>query len=183
MSKVTAQQITDWKKQHTEVYQMPIDDRVCYLRAPQMVDWKRAFTIMQKSGDIGFAEEMLATCWLGGDEEIRTKDDYFLSARKEIASLFNYSEAILTPAENRSSKITIDEFNCVVRVITREDLKLADKRNPSNKPFVTQEALFDLICIEKDEAFNDKNNASLRFPLYQAIENLQNQKAAQLKKL
>ncbi|WP_199118712.1 hypothetical protein [Pedobacter sp. ASV28] len=183
MSKVTTQQIAEWKKQYTEVYQLPIEDKVCYLRAPQMVDWKRAFTSMQKGGDIGFAEEMLASCWLGGDEEIRSKDDYFLSARKEIASLFNYTDAVITPTESRGNKITIDGLTCTIRVITREDLKLADKKNPSNKPFVTQEALFELICTEKDEAFNDKNNASLRFPLYQAIESLQNQKAAQLKKL
>lgn len=182
-NKVTQAQIEAWKVQFTDVYQLPVEDKVCYIRAPRMMDWKRAFNAMQKSGDIAFAEEMLNAVWLGGDEEIKSKDEYFLPLRKELVSLFNYADAGLTPCAGRNTEVRIEGHRCLVRVITREDLKIAERKNPSGKPFVTQETLFDLVCLEKDEAFEDKDNAKIRFPLYQAIESLQNQKIAQLKKL
>ena len=35
-----------------------------------------------------------------------------------------------------NSIITIEGFSCKVRVITRNDIKIAEKKNPSGKPFV-----------------------------------------------
>lgn len=181
--KVTQTQINAWKEQHQDIYMVPVADKVCYIRAPKMQDWKRSMIALQKNGDIAFAEEMLSALWLGGDPEIKTLDEYFLPLRKELTSLFNYDDAVITPADNRSSVIMVNHAKCVLRVITRDDLKQAEKRNPGGKPFVTQEVLFEIVCLEKDPVFEDKNNAELRFPLYQAIEQLQNQKSAQLKKL
>lgn len=182
MSKITEKQINDWKEQYGEVYELPVEDKTAYLRNPKMVDYKRAFTAMQKTGDLGFAEELLACIMIGGDEEIRTNDEYFMPARKVLTEVFNYDDAEIVTTGNKSV-ITIGDFNCTVRVITRDDIKLAEKKNPSGKPFVTQEKLFEMVCLEMDEAFKDKNDASVRFPLYQAIENLQNKKIAILKKL
>lgn len=181
--KINDKQIQDWKDTHGDVWKFPVDDKVCYLRGPKMIDYKRAFTAMQKSGDIAFGEEMLSALWLGGDMEIRSNDDYFFPARKELIDFFNYPDAETATLEGRQTEITIDEHKCIVRVITREDLRIAEKKNPGGKPFVTQEKLFEMICIEKSEPFNDKNNAAIRFPLYAAIERLQNQKVAILKKL
>lgn len=182
MQKINDKQIQDWKEQYGGIYELPVDDKVAYLREPNMKDFKRAFTAMQTSGDLAFGEEMINLLFIGGDEEIKTNDDYFLPARKEMAAFFNFDEAEISKEGNKSI-ITIGGASCKVRVITRDDLKLAEKKNPSGKPFVTQEKLFEAVCIEKDEAFNDRDNAAIRFPLYQAIEKLQNQKIAIIKKL
>lgn len=183
MQKINEKQISDWKEQYGTIYELPVEDKVAYLREPKMKDFKRAFTAMQNSGDLAFGEEMINVLFIGGDEEIKTNDDYFLPARKEIKEFFNFDEAEITKEGKNNSIITIEGFSCKVRVITRNDLKIAEKKNPSGKPFVTQEKLFEAVCIEKDEAFNDRDNASIRFPLYQAIEKLQNQKIATIKKL
>lgn len=183
MKTATTEQIDQWKEKHGGVYAFPVDDKQAYLREPNMFDFKRAFSAMQKDGDIAFGEEMLSALWIDGDEEIKKVDDYFLPARKKMIDFFNYDDAVTIPLEKRQTEITIGESKCVVRVITREDIRLAEKKNPSGKPFVTAEKLFEMICIEKDEVFNDKNNAEIRFPLYKVIEELQNQKVATLKKL
>ncbi|MDV6170234.1 hypothetical protein R1T16_17490 [Flavobacterium sp. DG1-102-2] len=176
-------QIKDWKAQYGDVWEFPVDDKKAYLRDPKMTDFKRAFTAMQNEGDIAFGEEMLTSLWIGGDTDIKTNDEYFLPARKSLIKFFNYDDAETTTLEGRQTEIKIGEARCVVRVITREDLRIAEKKNPSNKPFVTQEKLFEMVCVEKDAFFDDKNNAAIRFPLYQAMERLQNQKVAILKKL
>lgn len=183
MQKIDDKQINEWKEKHGSVYELPVEDKVAYLREPKMKDFKRAFTAMQNNGDLAFGEEMINLLFIGGDEEIKTNDDYFLPARKEIKEFFNFDEAEIAKEGKNNSIITIGEFSCKVRIITRNDLKLAEKKNPSGKPFVTQEKLFEAVCVEKDEAFNDRDNASIRFPLYQAIEKLQNQKVAIIKKL
>lgn len=180
--KIDNTQIQEWKEKYGSVYALPVEDKTAYLREPKMKDFKRAFTAMQNSGDLAFGEEMINILFIGGDEEIKTDDNYFFPARKEVKEFFNFDEAEITKEKNNSI-ITIGEAVCKVRIITRDDLKIAEKENPSGKPFVTQEKLFDRICLEKDEAFNDRDNASLRFPLYQAIEKLQSQKVAIIKKL
>jgi len=179
---MTQKQINEWKEKYGEVFALPVEDKTAYLRKPNMTDFKQAFSAMQKDGEVTYGEVMLNSLFIGGDTEIKTNDDYFLPARKELTDFFNFDEAELTP-EGNTTIICIAGAKCKVRLITRNDIKIAEKKNPSGKPFVTQEQLFDLVCLEKEDAFKDKNDAAIRFPLYQAIEKLQNKKVASLKKL
>jgi len=181
MAKPTNKELIELQDKHGDLYDLPVGDKLAILRAPKMADYKRAFTAMQKGGDIAFGEAMLEALMVAGDKEIKTIDDYFLPARKELMDFFNYPDATVE-TKGAKTEITIGDYSCKVRKITREDLKLAEKQNPSNKPFVTQEKLFDIICIEKDDAFNNRSNAEIRFPLFQAIEQLQVVKVATLKK-
>ena len=182
MSKVKNTELKALEEQYGELYELPVDDKIAYLREPNMADYKRAFTAMQKGGDIAFGEVMLDALMVGGDAAIKNDDDYFFPARKVIMDFFNYDDAVITTLENGNSDIEIEGQICTIRKITRTDLKMAEKKNPSGKPFVTQEKLFDLVCISKGEAFNNRSNAAIRFPLFQALEQLQNQKVALLKK-
>lgn len=179
---IDEKQINEWKAKYGGVYELPVEDKTAYLREPKMKDFKRAFTAMTNGGNLAFGEELINVLFIGGDEEIKTNDEYFLPARKEMKDFFEFDEAEIQ-SEGNNSIITIGDFKCKVRIITRNDIKLAEKKNPSDKPFVTQEKLFEGVCIEKDDAFNDRDNAAIRFPLYQAIEKLQNKKIALLKKL
>lgn len=180
--KVTEKKIQEWKDKYGGVYHLPVEDKSAYLREPNMIDFKRAFTAMQKNGDVAFGEEMLEALWIEGDSEIKTEDEYFFAARKTLIDFFNYEDATIDKEGNRF-KITVGSESCLVRIITRDDLKIAERKNPSGKPFVTQEKLFEMVVIEKSAVFDDKNNAEIRFPLYKAIETIQNSKIATLKKL
>ncbi len=181
--KVDQTQIEQWKADFGGVYQLPVGDKTGFLREPKMLDFKRAFKAMMSRGDIAFGEEMLKALWLDGDKDILDNDEYFMAARKQLKDFFNYDDAEITKLPQGKSKITIGGHSCTVRFITRDDLQRAEMQNPGNKTFVTQEKLFERICEKKDDAFKDKNDASIRFPLYQAIEELQNTKVAVLKKL
>lgn len=180
---VKQEQINEWKAKFGGVYALPIEDKTGYLREPNMMDYKRAFSAMQKNGDIAFGEEMLSALWIGGDEIIKTQDEYFLSAKKVLIDFFNYNDPIINSIGKGKSEVLIGEERCVLRVITREDLRLAEKKNPAGKPFASQEYLFEMVCEEKTDGFKDKNNAEIRFPLYQALEKLQTEKIGLLKKL
>lgn len=182
-TEITQEQIQEWKERYGVVYAMPVDEKVAYLREPNMLDYKMGFSKMEDEGELAFGEAMINSLWLGGDEEIRNDDAFFIPAKKELVKLLKYDDAIVTDLPNRQKEIRIGEAVAVVRIITREDLRMAERKNPNSKIFITQEVLFDMIKVSADEDFEDKNNASIRMPLYKALEQIQNQKVAQLKKL
>jgi hypothetical protein len=180
---MTPQELVELKQKYKEVFVLPVDDKTGYLRKPEMIDYKRAFAAMQEGGDIAFGETMLNLLWIGGDSEITSDDEYFLPARKKLIKFFDYEDAEISKDENGNTIIVINGAICKVRKITRLDLSKAERENKVGKPLVTQEKLFNIICLEKDSAFDDRNNADMRMPLYQAIEELQNGKVASIKKL
>lgn len=183
-NKTLDQKIQEWKEKYGGVYEFPVDDKVCYLRIPTMADYKRVFNAMDDEGEVGFGEEMLRALWLEGDEDIRKDDDYFIPARKKLTKFLKYPDAEITELADRKFNIKIQDAVTCVRVITREDIKTAERKNPSSKPFVTQEKLYELIKVGEHSAeFDNKEDAEIRMPLYKAIEELQNRKVAQLKKL
>jgi len=180
--KITQELINEWKEQFGGVYKLPVEDKTAYLREPKMKDFKRAFTAMQSDGDIAFGEALLNALFIGGDDEIKTVDDYFNPARKKLIKFFEFDDAEIERKKNQFI-ITIGTAQCTVRVVNREDLKISERKNPSGKVFVTQEKLFERILISSDDIFNDRDNAEIRFPLYKALEEIQNEKIATLEKL
>ena len=119
----TQEQIQEWKEKFGGVYELPIEDKSAFLKEPKMQDFKRAFTAMQKGGDIAFGEEMINALWIEGDEEIRKDDEYFLPARKELVDFFNYPDASIKQVKN-GHEITIEEKTCVVRAVSYTHLTL-----------------------------------------------------------
>lgn len=184
MERVTEKQIREWKEKYPEgVFELPVDDKTIYFRAPKMSDWKRAFTALKSGGDVAYSKELMTALYLGGDMEIINDDDYFLSVRNELNELLIYEDAIVEKQPDGNFKITVGDAVCICRKVERLDLQKAEKRNPGGKPFVTQQNLFNLICLEKSEQFNNRNDAEYQFPLMQALEDVQKQKFAILKKL
>ena len=70
---VTDEQIAVWKKQHKTVYELIIDDAVCYLRKPTRVELAAA-TSVSGNDPYQFNEQLLNSCWLGGADIIKTDD-------------------------------------------------------------------------------------------------------------
>lgn len=176
------QKIQEWKEKYGGVFELPVDDKTCYLREPDMNDYKRAFIAMD-DGNSAFGETMLMSLWIDGDQEIKLNNDYFAPAKDEITKLLKYDDAEIISLPNRQYEIKIGEASAIIRVITKEDVSISERKNPSGKPFVTQAALFDLVKVSASSEFDDKKNPKIYFPLYQALEKVQRQKIARLKKL
>ncbi len=95
MEKVTTQQIADWKKKYGDIFKISFqDNKEGFVRKPTRKELSYAMTKVQ-SNPLGFAEAILQNCWLGGDEEIRTNDDYFLGASSQLDALMEVKTAEL----------------------------------------------------------------------------------------
>ena len=47
----------------------------------------RPASVVGKEDPFKFAEIVLANCWLGGDEELRTEDRYFMGLSQKISEI------------------------------------------------------------------------------------------------
>jgi hypothetical protein len=82
----TQKQIDDWKAKHGDVFQITVEDKNAYLRKPDRKTLAFAMTKAQ-TDPLGFAEILVNNCWLGGDEEMKTNDAYFLAVTSQLDKL------------------------------------------------------------------------------------------------
>lgn len=90
----TEVQIETWKKAHGDIFLIEIEDASCVLRTPTRKDMSYA-----SAGASGVAfkvnEMLFDSCWLGGDEKIKTDISYFLSAIEKFSSVVEVKEAAI----------------------------------------------------------------------------------------
>ena len=91
-STVSQEQINAWKAKHGDVYQVSCDGKNAYLKKPDRKTLSYATSVASKD-PIKFNEILLAGCWIGGDEEIKTNDSLFLSVSARLAELIEVKDA------------------------------------------------------------------------------------------
>ncbi len=92
--KVTKDQIAQWKQDFEAVFKIVVEDKTCYLHSPNRKALSAA-SVIGAQNPMAFNEYILDKCWLAGDEEIKTKDSYFLAASGQLAEILNFKEATL----------------------------------------------------------------------------------------
>ncbi len=85
------EQIAVWKEKHGKVYAYEVDGKTCYLKKPSRKALSAAAVVGQRD-PLKYNEVLIANCWLGGDEEIKTEDCYFLGLSGKIAQLVEVKE-------------------------------------------------------------------------------------------
>jgi len=87
-AEVTPEMIAEWKKQFPNgLFKLKVGDKTGYVRNASRENIKYAMTQMQNGGPIGILESILLETWLGGDEEILTKDEYFMGSMMQMQEL------------------------------------------------------------------------------------------------
>lgn len=94
-AKVSQEQIDAWKKAHGEVFKIQFEDgKEVFLKKPDRKVLSYAMTRAQNN-PLGFAEVILVQCFLGGDEDVKSNDDYFLGASAQLEGLMEVKAAEL----------------------------------------------------------------------------------------
>lgn len=70
------EQINKWKEMHGKVFKYEVEDKVCYLRQVDRNTYSLAASKITTS-PAKFNETVIKEIWLGGDEEIKTNDQYY----------------------------------------------------------------------------------------------------------
>lgn len=85
-------QIENWKKAHGDVFKITSEDKVGYIRKPNRNELKSATTLAQ-TDPLGFVEIVLENCWLGGDEQLKTDDAYFMGISSQLEQIIEVKQA------------------------------------------------------------------------------------------
>lgn len=95
MQEVTTQEIQNWKKQYGDIFLISFEDgKKVYLKKPDRKTLSYAMTRMQNN-PLGFAETILNNCFIGGDQEVKTEDSYFLGAASQLEAMVETKQAEL----------------------------------------------------------------------------------------
>ena len=94
IGEVTPEQIQDWKKKYGQIFGIVVDGHICYLKKPDRKILGFA-SVAGKTSNVKFNESLLNNCFIGGSEEIKTDDDLFLGACRELPEIIQMKEAEL----------------------------------------------------------------------------------------
>jgi hypothetical protein len=92
MKRLTKEEIDLLKAQHGDVFEVTCEDKVCYLKKPDRSTLSYATTVGQ-SDPMKYNEVVLENCWITGDPEFKTNDEYFLAAIGVMEALVEYKTA------------------------------------------------------------------------------------------
>lgn len=89
------QKIDQLKKKHgVEIFQLTVSDKKAILKKPDRKVLSMALSLSEKD-PIKFGELILDSCWIEGDEEIRTNDSYFLASLEVLQEMVEIKQASL----------------------------------------------------------------------------------------
>jgi len=91
---MSKEQIEALKAKHGEIFEATVEDKKCWLKKPDRKTLAYASTFA-KTNPLKFNEVILENCWLGGDEEIKTQDEYFLAVCGVLEGLMAVKQAEL----------------------------------------------------------------------------------------
>lgn len=94
IGKTTPEQIEEWKAKHGKLHAVVVDGHIGYLKKPDRKTLSYAGSVGSKD-PVKFNELILANCWLGGSEAIKTDDALFFGASAVLANLIEVKEAEL----------------------------------------------------------------------------------------
>lgn len=85
---VTAQQIEKWKAQYGRIYTYTADGKVGYLRAPDRRIIASA-AVLAGPDNLKQKEMVIANCWLGGDADLKDRDNYFFGLSNVVDGIID----------------------------------------------------------------------------------------------
>lgn len=86
----TPEQVEEWKAKYKEVHVVKLDDYKAWVRKPD----RRDIAYSSKASDYVKGKEIVAdACFLGGNTEFLTEDDYFFALSKRLDELTAIREA------------------------------------------------------------------------------------------
>lgn len=85
---VAAEQVQQWKDKHGKVFTYVVDGKIAYLKSVSRDDYAKASTKLSVA-PAKFTESLINSCWLGGDEDIREKEEYYFGLADHMERLLN----------------------------------------------------------------------------------------------
>jgi len=178
--KELAAKIAELKKEHFQILEVNVEDKMALVAFPTWRTWKQAVAAVEKSS-VAFAQAIFSNGFLYGDEDIATTDEDFLSLHRQFKEVIDFADADVVRNGNHYV-ITVEDkvFKC--KPVTIEIIDLSERGNGENAPFVTNENILKRILIEGDEEVLKNKNPYYYVPLLSKVDTLFIKKMVSIKK-
>ena len=88
----TEAEIAVWKQKYGRVFELKSNNHFGYIKKPGRMELSYAGKVGAEN-PLLFSEAILTSCWLGGDEKIKSDDDMFLGIAGQLAKVISVAEA------------------------------------------------------------------------------------------
>jgi hypothetical protein len=152
MTKITKKQIEEWQRQvgKGNVVKLATEDgKEAYLKDPltDLRIMKMAIEALSKSVS-AYVESIVNACWLGGDEEIKTDEQYLTGLEDQVNEFTEISDFYIENAEDGYATIKTMGYQVKLKRPDRNAVKFAEQKNPRDVPFETSIHLAENIVTE-----------------------------------
>lgn len=177
MSKETIN-IAELKEKHGELKEITIDGKTAYFRKPDLRIWRFALKVIDKS-QTEFKKSMAINCFVAGDA--RLKESPYLEDIADIISDFvEYPDAEVERNGN-AYKVTVLDKSARFRPVTIETQTMAERNNPDDLPFKTQQNLLEMLWLDGDEELRDTKQLDYHMPVLRVIKDLREKHIVSIK--
>jgi len=168
MSKETIN-IDELKEKFGELKEITINGMTAFFRKPDMKIWRFALKVIDKS-QTEFKKVMAVNCFVAGD--VRLKESPYIEDVAEVINEFvDYTDAEVVKDGN-GYRITVMDKSAKLRPLTIEFQTNAERNNPDNIPFKSQQNLLDLLWIEGDTELKDSTKLDYHMPALRVVKDL-----------
>lgn len=130
---VSQEQINEWREQHGTVLHLPFSNgRNAYLKQPD----KRTLGLAYSRGakdPLGISDVLLANCWLGGDEDVKTDVGCLIAVQELANEIAGKVDCTVVRSDQRVVVEFVDGHVVVLKEPNREQTSaamLASRKDP-----------------------------------------------------
>lgn len=172
--------INELKEKYGELKEISCDGLTAYFRKPDMKIWRFALKAIEKS-QTEFKKSLAINCFVAGDKEL-LESPYIEDIAEMINEFVDYPEPEVE-REGNAWRIKVLDKSARFKPLTIEIQTLAERNNPDDIPFKTQENLMDLMWIDGDEELRDPKQLDYHIPALSVMHKLREKHLLSIKKV
>ena len=166
---VTADQVQQWKDKYGILKIIEYGELLAYFRKPDMRIWRFAIKAVEKSS-AEFKKSLALNCFLGGSRQLL--ESPYLEDVTDLIDEFIEMPVAEIERDGNAYLVKVAGKSCRLKPINIEMQALAERNNPDDVPFKTQQNLLQMLWIEGDEDLRDEKNADCHMPLLKIVKDL-----------
>ena len=140
-----------------------------YFRKPDLKIWRFALKAIEKS-QTEFKKSLAVNCFVAGDKEL-IASPYIEDVADSISEFVSYEDAEVEKDGN-AYLVKVQDKSARFRPITIEMQTQAERNNPDDIAFKTQQNLLDAMWLDGDEELRDQKNLDYHMPVLRVLKDL-----------
>jgi len=170
--------IDELKEKYGDIKIITIDGLTGYFCKPDLRIWRFALKAIEKS-TTEFKRAMAINCHVAGDKAL-LESPYIEDIADEIDAFITYADAEVEKDGN-AYKITVLDKACRLRPVSIEITTNAERNNPDNIPFKTQQNMLEAMWLDGDSELKDASNLDYHMPVLRILKDLREKHLVSIK--